>query len=100
MRFNFSDETGPYKTWFLLVEPGAPNDLCVTMPGLDIDLYLELSKMSLGALMSGRSTIPREVDAGRLFLTGDPLLIRSMSQWLPRSFYATVDGIRMLPAAE
>ncbi len=35
-----------------------------------------------------------------MIVTGDPLLMRSMTQWLPRSYHATVEGIRMLPAAE
>jgi DNA-binding HxlR family transcriptional regulator len=100
IRFNFSDEPGPYKTWFFLVEPGAPCDVCVSIPDLDIDLYLELTKVSLNAACFGRSSVPREIEAGRMFVTGDQLLMRSMSQWLPRSYYATVEGIRLLPAAE
>lgn len=100
IRFNFSDEPGPYRTWFFLVEPGAPCDVCVSIPDLDIDLYLELTKVSLNAACSGRSSVPREIEAGRMFVTGDRLLMRTMSQWLPRSYYATVEGIRMLPAAQ
>ncbi len=100
MRFNFSDEPGPHKTWFFLVQPGAPCDVCVSLPDVDIDLYLELTKISLHAVCSGRSTVPREIEVGRLFVTGDPLLKRSMTQWLPRSYYADVEGIRMLPVAE
>lgn len=100
VRFNFFDEPGPYKTYFLLAEPGMPCDVCISMPELDVDLYVELSKVSLGAIYFGRSTVAREIDAGRMFVTGDPLLRRTMQQWLPQSFYATVEGIRMLPAAE
>lgn len=100
IRFHFSDEAGPHKTWYIPVEPGTPCDVCVSMPELDIDLYLELTKVSLHAACSGRSTVPREIEAGRMFATGDPLLVRTMSQWLPRSTYATVEGTRMLPAAE
>ena len=100
IRFNFSDEPGPYKTWFFLVEPGAPCDVCVSMPDLDIDLYLETTKVSLNAACSGRSTVPREIEAGRMYVSGDALLQRTIQQWLPRSYYATVEGIRMLPAAE
>ena len=100
IRFHFSDEPGPYKTWFFVIDPGVPCDVCVSLPDLDIDLYVETTKLSLHATGSGRSTIPREIEAGRLFATGDPLLIRSMTQWLPRSYYADVEGTLMLPAAE
>ena len=100
IRFHFSYEPGPHKIWFFVVDPGTPCDVCVKLPDLDIDLYLETSKVSLHAACSGRSTIPREIEAGRLFVTGDPLLMRSLQQWLPQSYYATVEGIRMLSAAE
>ncbi len=100
VRFHFTDETGPYSTYFLLAEPGMACDLCVTMPDLDIDLYVETLKKSLHAVFQGRSTVAREVEAGRMFVTGDPVLMRSMSQWLPRSIYATVEGTRLLSAAE
>ena len=100
MRFNFSEEAAPYKTYYLLAEPGARCDVCVAMPDLDVDLYVELSNVSLLAIFYGRSTVAREIDAGRMFVTGDPLLMRTMQQWLPQSFYANVEGTRMLPAAE
>lgn len=99
-RFNFSDEPDPYKTYYLLAEPGVPCDVCIAMPDLDIDLYVELAGVSLAAIFWGRSTVAREIEAGRMFVTGDPILKRTLSQWLPRSCYATVEGIRMLPAAE
>ena len=100
IRFNFSEETGPYKSYYLLAEPGAPCDICIAMPDLDVDLYVELANVSLCAIFYGRSTVAREIDAGRMYVTGDPLLQRNMQEWLPKSYYATVEGIRMLPAAE
>ena len=100
IRFNFSDEPGPYKTYFLLAEPGVPCNICIDIPELDVDLYIEATKVSLSAISMGRSTVAREIDAGRMYVTGDALLKRTMQQWLPKSYYATVEGIRMLPAAE
>ena len=52
-----------------------------------------------GASHVAYGLIAREIEAGRIFVTGDALLKRTMPQWLPRSGYAEVDGIRMLPAA-
>jgi DNA-binding HxlR family transcriptional regulator len=100
IRMHFDDETGPYPTWWLVADPGAPPDVCVQIPDVDVDLYMETTKLSWNALFLGRSTIAREIDAGRLFVTGDALLIRTMEQWLPRSVYASAPGIKMLPAAE
>ncbi|MEO7380163.1 MAG: helix-turn-helix domain-containing protein [Paracoccaceae bacterium] len=100
MRFHFSDEKGPFPVYWLVSEPGTDTELCILVPDLDVDLYLETTKTSWNAIFLGRSTVAREIDADRLFVTGDALLIRTMDQWMPRSAYADVDGIRMLPAAE
>jgi hypothetical protein len=74
--------------------------VCIEVPAVDVDLYIETTKVSWNAIYYGRSTVARETDAGRLYVSGDALLIRTMENWLPRSTYAQVDGIRMLPAAE
>lgn len=100
LRLNFSDETGPYPTWWLVVDPGGTPEICVEIPEVDVDLYIETSKVSWNAIYYGRSTLAREIEAGRFYASGDAMLIRTMAQWLPRSSYADVDGIRMLPAAE
>lgn len=100
IRLHFSDETGPYPTWWFLAEPGSSSEVCIEIPDVDVDLYVETTKLSWNAIYYGRSTVSREIDAGRLFLSGDAVLIRTMEKWLPRSPYADVEGIRMLPAAE
>lgn len=100
IRLHFADETGPYPTWWLVADPGASPEICVEIPDVDVDLYIETSKVSWNAIFYGRSSVAREIDAGRLFATGEALLVRTMDKWLPRSTYADVDGIRMLPAAE
>lgn len=100
LRFNFSDESGSHKTYFVVAEPGSSCEVCVVLPDLEIDLYVELTKVSLNAIFCGRSTVEREIEAGRMFVTGDAVLRRTMQHWLPRSIYATVEGIKMLSAAE
>lgn len=100
LRFNFADESGPHSTYFIVAEPGSICEVCVVLPDLEIDLYVELTKVSLNAIFYGRSTVAREIEAGRMFVTGDAMLRRTMQQWLPCSFYATVEGIKMLSAAE
>jgi HxlR-like helix-turn-helix len=100
MRLHFADETGPYPTWWLLAEPGASPEICIEVPDVNVDLYVETTKISWNAIYYGRSTVAREIDAGRLFATGDAVLLRTMDKWLPRSVYADVEGVRMLPAAE
>lgn len=100
IRLHFSEEIGPYPTWWLLADPGAPCEICVQIPDVDVDLYVETTKVSWNAFFLGRSTIAREVDAGRLFITGDAVLMRTMEKWLPRSAYADAKDIRMLPGID
>lgn len=100
MRFNFTDETGPFPTYWLVAEPGAELELCIKVPDFDVDLYIEAAKISLNAIWLGRSTVAREIDAGRLFLSGDARLEHTMDQWLPRSAFADVEGIQMLGTAK
>lgn len=99
VRFHFADEPGLYKTYYMVAEPGIQCDVCVALPDVDVDLYVELSKLSLNAIFYGRSTVSRELEAGRMYVSGDAVLRRTMEDWLPRSHYAAVDGIRMLPVA-
>lgn len=88
MQFRFDDEDLDYDTYWALIRPGAPVEICASIPGFDVDLYIETCSQSLCALLAGRSTVAREIDAGRLFLSGDALLARLMPRWLVVSGYA------------
>lgn len=100
IRLHFADEAGPYPTWWLVASPGESPEICIEVPDMDIDLYVEATKVSWNAIFYGRSTVAREIEAARLFVTGDALLIRTMQLWLPRSTYADVEGRRMLPIGD
>lgn len=96
MRFHFSDEDAAYDTYWVVAQPGAMPEVCTSDPGVDVDLYIETTVLSLGSILLGRTTIEREVDHGALFLAGDPRLARTMDRWLPKSDYSQVDGIAPL----
>lgn len=100
IRFQFNDEPRPeYPRYWLLSEPGATlPELCAYDPGLDIDLFVETSTVSLGAILLGRATIDSETESGRLFLSGDASVARTVDRWLRRSCYAQLDGIAQLDA--
>lgn len=98
VRFHFRDEPPPkYPHFWLVVEPGAIlPELCSLDPGRDVDLYVETGVVSLGAIIEGRSSIEREKERGGLFLSGDPVLARSIDRWLRTSVYAAFEGIDQL----
>jgi DNA-binding HxlR family transcriptional regulator len=95
IRFHFRDDPPPkYPNYWFVVEPGADlPELCSLDPRRDVDLYVETSVVSLGAVIEGRSNIEREKERGCLFLSGDPGLARNMDRWLRTSVYAALEGI-------
>lgn len=82
IRFRFSDPGLKYDTYWALSRPGTPVEICSSVPGFDVDLYIETDKISLTAIILSRTTIGRELDEGHLFLSGDALLARTMHRWL------------------
>ena len=99
IRFQFDDEPKPeYPRYWILTEPGAAlPEICAYDPGLDIDLFVETSTISLGAIIMGKTTIESETESGRLFLSGDASVARTVDRWLRRSCYASLEGRAKLP---
>lgn len=98
LRFHFSDEGLEYNTYWALIRPGEMAEICTDVPGYDVDLYIETNVASLTAMIIGRSDVAREIEAGRLFLSGNARLARTMQDWMKPSYYAeAADQICMLP---
>jgi DNA-binding HxlR family transcriptional regulator len=99
MQFRFADPDLEYSTYWAILQPGAEAEVCISIPGFDIDLYVETNRVSLHGILMGRATIAGELANGQLYLSGDPVLARTMSQWIRRGEYAQFAGIAMLPVA-
>jgi DNA-binding HxlR family transcriptional regulator len=82
IRFHFNDPDLNYQTYWALIRPGVRTEICTTIPGFDVDLYVETDRVTLSSILLSRTTIPREIDRGRLFLSGDAALSRTMDRWL------------------
>lgn len=93
VRFHFTNDNLDFDTYWLLVRPGKEVELCTTVPGLDVDLFVETSVESLTRVLLARSSISRERDLNNLYLSGDAMLAKTMNKWLPKSDYADVEGI-------
>jgi DNA-binding HxlR family transcriptional regulator len=98
IRFHFRDDPPPkFSIYWFVIEPGAEfPELCVSDPGREVDLYIETSVVSLGAIIEGRSSIKREKEKGGLFLSSDVGLAHSIGRWLRPSVWAELDGIMPL----
>lgn len=96
MRFHFNEEV-PVDTYWVVLCPGAPVEICSTIPGFEVDLFIETTTVSLLGILLGRTTIARELDLGTLYLSGDAVLARTMDRWLIRSAYSEFEAIPPLP---
>lgn len=74
--------------WWLVIENGLI-DLCGSDPGFEVDLYVRSDLRSMTAVWMGLSTVEKEVAAGKIELTGDKEIARSMQQWLGLSAFAS-----------
>ncbi|MDH5798224.1 MAG: helix-turn-helix transcriptional regulator [Paracoccaceae bacterium] len=99
IQFRFSDPGLEYDTYWALCRPGEPIEICSTIPGFEVDLYVETDRLSLSAIILSRSTIARELELGRLFLSGDALLVKTMGRWFYQRDKEDPQKVRMLEAS-
>lgn len=93
IRFHFADTTSPNLTYWIITKPGEPVELCVSDPGFDVDLFIETEVPVMAGLYLGRCEFGREIEEGRLFLSGDARLAKTISRWLQLSPFADAQGI-------
>ena len=88
IQFRYPELAPPRRCWWVVVEPGAPVDVCSVDPGFEVDLYVVSTLRSMTAIWMGLATVKGEVEAGNLELVGDPQLKDSMQTWLGLSPFA------------
>jgi DNA-binding HxlR family transcriptional regulator len=87
VQFTYPELPAGRNTWWLVIERGDV-DLCSVDPGFDIDLYVSSTLRSMTAVWMGHTTLKAEIDAGKIALTGDKAIARSMHGWLGLSPFA------------
>ena len=88
IRFHFANlGDQPAHYWFIC-KPGMALDLCMSDPGFDVDLYVEAEFKALTSAWMGYSSLQAEISQDRIYLSGDPLLIRAMESWLGKCPHA------------
>ena len=75
------------KSWWLVIDGGTV-DLCRVDPGHEIDLEVRGPLRSMTAVWMGHATLKDEIAAGRLQVTGNSAIARSMHEWLGLSPFA------------
>jgi DNA-binding HxlR family transcriptional regulator len=87
IHFQYPELPAARRNWWLMVDKEGV-DICSVDPGHDIDLYVVSDLRTMTAIWMGLASVEGEVDAGRLLLTGDVALQRSMQRWLGLSPFA------------
>ena len=89
IQFLYPELAAAQKSWWLVVENGKV-DLCNFDPGYDLDLQVRSSLRSMTAIWMGLTTLRHATEAGELDIDGDPVLARSMQDWLGLSVFAKI----------
>ncbi len=82
VRFNFPECEKDEATWWMVSRPGVSVELCMIDPKFDVDLYVESDLQALGSAWMQYSDLQTEIANDRIYMTGDPLLMRTIDSWL------------------
>jgi DNA-binding HxlR family transcriptional regulator len=87
IQFHYPELPSSRQFYWLVIENKSV-DVCQVDPGHDVDLFAECSLRTMTMIWMGMTTVQAELDAGRLELSGDRALARSMQRWLGLSPFA------------
>jgi DNA-binding HxlR family transcriptional regulator len=87
IQFHYPELPASRQYYWLVIENRLV-DLCPVDPGYEVDMFVECSLRTMTAIWMGLTSVQAELDAGRLELSGDKTLARSMQQWLGLSPFA------------
>lgn len=91
IQFRYPERPPIERSWWLIVEPGMPIDLCWVDPGFDVDLYVSTDLRTMTAIWMGVEGVQDALSDERMHLTGNRDLARSIQRWLGLSPFATVE---------
>lgn len=88
VQFTYPELPPSQRDWWLIINPEADVevDLCTTDPGFEVDLWITTDLKTLTSIWLGLSSL--EDAKPKLNVDGDPVLARSMAQWLRLSHFA------------
>jgi DNA-binding HxlR family transcriptional regulator len=88
IHFQYPELSPILRSWWLVVEPDQPVDLCSFDPGFDVDLFVTADLRTMTAIWMGMDSVRSAVAGGRVMLTGDRALAADMQTWLGLSPFA------------
>src|SRR6185437_3005505 len=91
IEFIFNDRPAAERSYWLIVKPQEPVDLCTVDPGFEVDLYVSTDLRTMTEIWLGYTPIGGAAAAGRLVLTGSSKLAADLGAWLKLSVFAQVE---------
>jgi DNA-binding HxlR family transcriptional regulator len=76
--------------WWIVLEENGRRELCVINPGKGVDIELRSDLRTMTEIWAGDTLITTAKKDGRLKLSGDPALIRTLESWLRIGSFAHV----------
>ncbi len=99
IQFEFTDQPQARRLrWIVGERSGA--ELCITDPGLDVDLYVETDSKTITWVWYGDIPLRHALDGGLIELHGPPSLCKAFPSWLQLNLLAGVPRRRPVPEAE
>ncbi len=79
--------------WWMVLEAKGERELCADNPGQGVDIQIRSDLRTLTEIWMGDTEIRAAKKSGRLQLSGQPVLIRTLPAWLRLSTFAQGDAL-------
>ena len=89
IKFVFAGLT-QFAHWWIVLEQNGERELCVNNPGKGLDIELRSDLRTMTEIWAGDMEIRTARKDGRLQLSGNPVLMRTLSSWLRIGMFANV----------
>lgn len=89
IQFDFTDQK-PEKRLRWLIGEGGAIDICITDPGLEVDLFVETDSLTVTLVWYGDMALRRALDDGLIKLHGPRKLCDAFPSWLQLNLLAEV----------
>ena len=89
IKFVFSG-LSQFAHWWIVLEENGQRELCLNNPGKGVDIEFRSDLRTMTEIWAGDTQIRTAKENGRLQLSGNPVLIRTLSSWLRIGMFANV----------
>jgi DNA-binding HxlR family transcriptional regulator len=89
IKFTFAG-LAQFAHWWIVLEANGERELCVNNPGKGVDIELRSDLRTMTEIWAGDTEIRTVKNNGKLALSGNPVLIRTVSSWLRIGLFANV----------